>query len=134
MPQKPSRKGAQQLFIAVYAIFALAASARALFQILTKFSEAPLAFSLSAVAALVYVVITIALFKATPTLLKVLRATLIFELVGVICVGILSITIPAAFGHPSVWSYFGQGYGFLPLVLPVAGLIWLSRHKEPVAS
>jgi hypothetical protein len=87
MPQKPNRKGAQQLFIAVYAIFALAASARALFQIATKFSEAPLAFSLSALAAMVYVLVTVALIKASTPWLKLLRVTLIFELVGVVTVG-----------------------------------------------
>lgn len=129
MPQKPNRKGAQQLFIAVYAIFALAASARALFQIATKFSEAPLAFSLSALAAMVYLLVTVALIKASTPWLKLLRVTLIFELVGVVTVGILSITDPAAFAHPSVWSGFGQGYGYLPLLLPIAGLVWLSRHR-----
>jgi len=129
MPQKPNRKGAQQLFIAVYAIFALAASARALFQIATKFSEAPLAFSLSALAAMVYILVTVALIKASTPWLKLLRVTLIFELVGVVTVGILSITDPAAFAHPSVWSGFGQGYGYLPLLLPIAGLVWLSRHR-----
>ena len=129
MPQKPNRKGAQQLFIAVYAIFALAASARALFQIATKFSEAPLAFSLSALAAMVYILVTVALIKASTPWLKLLRVTLIFELVGEVTVGILSITDPAAFAHPSVWSGFGQGYGYLPLLLPIAGLVWLSRHR-----
>jgi hypothetical protein len=134
MPQKPNRKGAQQLFIAVYAIFALAASARALFQIATKFSEAPLAFSLSAVAAVVYILVSVSLIKGSTAWLKVLRATLIFELVGVVSVGILSFTDPAAFAHPSVWSGFGQGYGYLPLLLPIAGLVWLSRHRDATNS
>jgi hypothetical protein len=37
--------------------------------------------------------------------------------------------MPELFGHPSVWSGFGVGYGFIPLVLPVLGLIWLRRQN-----
>ncbi len=37
------------------------------------------------------------------------------------------------FHDRTVWSHFGQGYGFLPLhVLPFAGLAWL-RHTRPTA-
>jgi hypothetical protein len=28
----------------------------------------------------------------------------------------------------TVWSRFGAGYGYLPLALPVAALVWLRRH------
>ena len=50
------------------------------------------------------------------------------ELVGVLAVGALSYAVPAAFPDKTVWSHFGSGYGFVPLVLPVLGLWWLRRH------
>jgi hypothetical protein len=33
-----------------------------------------------------------------------------------------------------VWSGYGSGYGFVPLVLPVFGLLWLRRWSGRVAS
>jgi heme exporter protein D len=30
----------------------------------------------------------------------------------------------------TVWSYFGIAYGFVPLVLPILGLIWLGKSKQ----
>ncbi|WP_348648474.1 hypothetical protein [Cryobacterium breve] len=44
-------------------------------------------------------------------------------------VGALSILDPALFPHDSVWSVFGSGYLFIPLVLPILGMIWLARHR-----
>ena len=121
--------GVGRLLIAIYGIFALSASARALFQIATKFEEAPVAYSLSALSALVYVFATFALAK--PGTVWHNRATFAvwFELVGVLSVGGLSLVLPDLFDHPSVWSGFGAGYGFIPLVLPVLGLIWLRRQS-----
>lgn len=119
--------GPGRLLIAVYGVFALSATARATFQLITKFEEAPLAYSLSAISALVYVVATLALAKGDRwrTLAYV---TVGFELVGVLAVGLMSLLVPELFAHPSVWSLFGAGYAFIPLVLPVLGLIWLRRQ------
>ena len=50
-----------------------------------------------------------------------------FELAGVLLVGTLSLVLPTWFAHDSVWSYFGSGYLFIPLVLPVLGMVWLRR-------
>jgi hypothetical protein len=122
--------GFGRLLIAVYGVFALSATARASFQLLTKFDEAPIAYSLSAVAALVYILATIALAKAGPSWRKVAFVAVIFELSGVLLVGALSLALPELFAHPSVWSGFGEGYAFIPLLLPVIGLIWLSRRSE----
>lgn len=122
-----STLGSGRLLIAVYAIFAVSSLARAIYQLTTKFSDAPVAYSLSALAALVYILATIALAKSE---LKTLAlVTIIFELAGVLLVGILSYLVPELFQHPSVWSKFGQGYGFVPLVLPIIGLLWLSKRK-----
>jgi hypothetical protein len=115
--------------IGVYAVFALAATARALFQLATKFSDAPIAYSLSAFAALVYVAITVLLWRGTTTSLRLARNFIVVELVGVIIVGAWSLLDPAAFPRATVWSHFGEGYGFIPLILPIVGLFYLRRTK-----
>lgn len=127
MATKTKTLGIGRVLIAVYAVFAMSASARALYQLLREFDEAPLAYSLSAVAAVIYILATVALAK--PGLHKLAVVTIAIELVGVIAIGVLSYTLPELFAHPSVWSKFGQGYGYIPLVLPVLGLIWLGKNK-----
>ncbi len=131
---QPNRKqssalGVGRLLIAVYGILATAASVRALYQLVFKFQDAPIAYSLSALSALVYVLATIALArsKSSAKWLSIAKVAVWFELVGVVLVGTLSILIPALFQHASVWSLYGIGYGFVPLVLPVLGLLWLRK-------
>jgi len=121
------RSGFGRVLIAVYAVLALAATGRSAYQILSEFDEAPLAYSLSAVAAVVYVVATIALAMRGAAWTRVAIATIGFELLGVLVVGTLSITHPELFGHASVWSWYGMGYLFIPAVLPIVGLWWIRR-------
>ena len=125
--------GPGRLLIAVYGVFAISATARAGYQILTKFSEAPLAYLLSAFAALVYLVATVSLAKAGTTWFKVSVAAVLVELVGVLVVGTLSILDSVQFPHETVWSLFGRGYGFIPLLLPILGLVWLYRRRPSAA-
>ena len=120
--------GVGRVLIFVYAIFAIAATARASYQLLTKFNDAPLAYSLSAVSAVVYLLATIALYRGGEYWNRIARWTVSFELVGVLVVGALSLIKPELFAHPSVWSGFGSGYLFIPLLLPVLGLVWLRRR------
>ncbi|MHA7180555.1 hypothetical protein ACX80J_10600 [Arthrobacter sp. MDB2-24] len=122
-------RGPGRLLIAVYGVFALAATARAGFQIATKFSEAPLAYLLSAVAAVVYIVATVSLARGGTRAYAVSVVAVTTELVGVVSVGLLSVLDPQAFPSETVWSAFGRGYGFVPLVLPILGLVWLRRNR-----
>jgi cytochrome bd-type quinol oxidase subunit 2 len=128
--------GAGRVLIAVYGLFALAATARASVQILTKFEQAPLAYSLSALAGLIYIVATITLARGTRASRRLAFVAIMIELVGVITVGTLSVVDPEAFPRATVWSVYGIGYGFVPLVLPILGLAWLwqtrPRAPEPV--
>ncbi len=126
----PSRRvsGIGRLLIAVYGVLALAATGRSFVQIASEFEDAPLAYSLSAIAAVVYIVATIALIKRSARWYRIAWITISFELVGVLVVGTLSLVDPALFQHKTVWSVFGQGYGFVPLVLPLLGMWWLARH------
>lgn len=120
--------GVGRLLVAVYGVFALSASARAGYQLIREFDQAPVAYLLSAVAAFVYIVATVSL--AQPVRFRAVALLAVrFELAGVLIVGLLSVLVPELFGHPSVWSGFGIGYGFIPLVLPVLGLFWLRRQN-----
>ncbi|MFM6968544.1 MAG: hypothetical protein ACKOWN_06455 [Microbacteriaceae bacterium] len=119
-----NRLGSARVLVVVYAVLALAATGRSVYQLMTKFAEAPLAYSLSAVAAVVYLVATVALAMGNRRLAIV---SMLFELVGVVVIGVVSYVVPAAFPHDTVWSHFGQGYLFIPLALPVLGLWWLAR-------
>ena len=117
------------MLIAVYGLFAVAATARAGFQIATKFAEAPLAYTLSAVAAVVYVLATIGLARRGAGARRLAWAAVSFELVGVLVVGTLTVFDRSDFPADTVWSVYGRGYGFVPLVLPLVGLWWLRRTR-----
>lgn len=132
MAESPSRpaRGAFSVLIAVYAILAVAAIGRSGYQISTKFSEAPLAYSLSALAAVVYLVATVALVESHRRAGRVLAvSSLLLEALGVIGIGTLSLLRPELFPADTVWSHFGQGYLFIPLVLPFVGLWWLFARR-----
>ena len=133
-PERPSRLGGVgRVLVAVYAVLALAATGRSLVQIVQRFDEAPLAYSLSALAAVVYILATIALTRPGRTWYRMAWATIIFEFTGVLVVGTLSILDPELFPHDTVWSGYGRGYVFIPLVLPVLGMWWLAKHRPDAA-
>lgn len=129
-----TRRGARALstgfgrvIVFVYGILAFAASGRATFELTTKFGEAPLPYALSILAAAVYILATWALATDRRT---IALAAVTFELVGVLAVGISSLVATDKFPEASVWSDFGVGYGFVPLVLPFVGLWWLLRGSR----
>lgn len=128
-----TRTGPGRLLIAVYAIFALSATARSGVQLVTKFDEAPLAYLLSAFAAVVYIVATIGLARGSRTSRLVATIACTTELIGVLTIGTFSLLDPDAFPHATVWSVYGRGYGFVPLVLPVLGLLWIRRTRTVMA-
>lgn len=111
----------------MYAVFALAAGARAAVQIATRFDEAPLAYLLSALSAVIYLLATVMLTRSGGLSWRIAVASCSVEFVGVLAVGTASVVDPAAFPDATVWSFYGRGYFFVPLVLPVLGLLWL-RH------
>ena len=132
--EKKARRqlGIGRVLIAVYAILALAALGRSVFQIGTKFALAPVAYALSGLAALVYVLATIALLVNHSVWRVIAWVTLVFEFTGVIVVGTLSLIDPALFPHDTVWSVYGRGYLFIPLVLPILGMVWLRKTGKSV--
>ncbi|TPW76029.1 hypothetical protein [Schumannella soli] len=131
--------GLGRVLVIVYAILALAATGRSVSQILSRFDEAPVAFTLSALAAVVYIVATIALVAKGPVWNRVAWIAIGFELVGVLVIGAISLLAPQLLGLPdinpfgryaTVWSDFGAGYLCIPLVLPVLGLLWLRSRRD----
>jgi len=121
--------GVGRVLIAVYGLLALAATGRSVFQLLDDFEKAPVAYSLSALAAVVYILATIALIMPGDRWYRIAVLTIGFEFVGVIVVGLLSIYDPVLFPAKTVWSGFGKGYGYVPLVLPIVGMIWLYLRR-----
>ena len=111
-----TRHGPGRILILVYGVFALAATSRAGVQIATQFVQAPIAYVLSAVAAVIYCAATFALARATKVSRRVATVAIVVELVGVIAIGAFSYAVPEDFPDATVWSHFGQGYGFVPLV------------------
>ena len=121
--------GPGRILVAVYALLALAATGRSILQISEYFHRAPVAYLLSAVAAVIYLVATVALARGGRSAARVATVSCSVELVGVLVVGVVSYVDTAAFPDKTVWSHFGAGYGYVPLVLPVLGLLWL-RHQR----
>jgi len=124
------RSGPHQALLAVYAIFTLAAAARSLVQLVTRYDEAPLAYWLSLGAAGTYALGWVAIRRAAAGRTGFAGVMLWIELGGVAAVGTLSLIVPSWFPEPTVWSEFGIGYGFVPAVLPVLGLWWLHRERR----
>ena len=123
-------RGFGRVLVVIYAIFAIAATARSVVQLATRFNEAPVAYLLSALAAVIYVVATIALARGDRTSMRVATVAIAIELIGVLVVGTISVLLPEFFPRATVWSAFGRGYLFIPLVLPIIGLWWVVRLRR----
>jgi cytochrome bd-type quinol oxidase subunit 2 len=125
-----TRSGPGRLLIAVYAIFVIAAVSRSAVQIVSRFERAPLAYLLSAFAAVVYIVATVCLARGSGTSRRIATISCVVELLGVLVVGTVSLIVPHVFPDATVWSLYGRGYGFVPLVLPILGLLWIRATRE----
>lgn len=120
--------GPGRFFTLLYGIFAVGATSRAAVQVASRFGEAPVAYSLTAFSALVYVVGFVLLLRwGHRGSRAAMRVLCLVELTGVVVVGTLSLLVPHWFPHASVWSYYGAGYLLLPAILPVLVLRWLKR-------
>ncbi|MBO1767643.1 hypothetical protein JOB34_12540 [Allobranchiibius sp. GilTou38] len=130
--------GFGRILVALYALFALAATGRSVLQISQTWPHPALPYLLSALAAVVYIVATVALGRGGDRNARIALYTISFELLGVIAVGIWSYADGSAFvaqgqaGDTTVWAKFGQGYGYVPLLLPILGLWWLRHTRRDV--
>lgn len=114
------------MLLLLYGLFTVAAGARSLVQLGLHADRAPVAYSLSLVAAVIYALGLIALWRVNRgAATSVARLWCSVELTGVVAVGTLSLVAGSWFPEPSVWSGYGIGYGFVPAVLPLLALWWL---------
>ncbi|MFM2321143.1 MAG: hypothetical protein RL612_290 [Actinomycetota bacterium] len=118
------------MIVALYGVLAFAATGRASYELIAKFDKAPLAYSLSALSAVIYIVATVALARHSKTSRRIALITIIFELVGVLVIGTLSIFASEVFPASTVWSWYGISYGWFPLIMPIVGLLWLRKQKQ----
>ncbi|MGW6546120.1 hypothetical protein ACWGBH_25205 [Streptomyces massasporeus] len=124
--------GPGTLLVWLYGVMVVGAVSRSVYQIATEFDRAPLAYALSALAGVVYGFITYTLVRGGETARRVALACCVAELVGVLTVGTWTLVEPSAFPDATVWSDFGMGYLFIPVILPVSAIYWLraSRSRE----
>lgn len=129
-PEVRTGTGPGRVVVAVYAVLALAATGRSILQLTQYLDRAPLAYVLSALAAVIYLVATVALAKGGRTGARVATGAILVEAVGVLTVGTLSYLVPELFPDKTVWSHYGAGYAYAPLVLPFVGLWWIRRVRR----
>ncbi|MEU6917057.1 hypothetical protein [Streptomyces olindensis] len=122
--------GPGTLLVWLYGVMVVGAVSRSAYQIATEFDRAPLAYSLSAVAGVVYGFITYSLVRGGETARKAALACCVAELVGVLTVGTWTLIEPSAFPDATVWSDFGMGYVFIPILLPVSAIYWLRKSRS----
>ncbi|MFF3262304.1 hypothetical protein [Streptomyces sp. NPDC002932] len=121
--------GPGRVLVWFYGVFTVAAASRSIVQMILDFGRAPLAYVLSAVAALVYGFITYSLVRGGERARRTALVCCAAELAGVLIVGTWTLAEPSAFADATVWSDFGAGYLLIPVILPVTGMIWLRRAR-----
>ncbi|MEU2505737.1 hypothetical protein ABZ621_13580 [Streptomyces sp. NPDC007863] len=130
---KPGRtrlvSGPGMLLVWLYGVMSVGAVSRSIYQVSTEFDRAPLAYALSAVAAVVYVFITYTLVRGGEAARRAALVCCAAELAGVLVVGTWTLVDPSAFPDATVWSDFGYGYVFIPVLLPLTGIWWLRRSR-----
>lgn len=125
-----THRGPGRVLVAVYAVFALAATSRSVVQLLTKYADAPLAYLLSGFAGVVYILAAYGLASRKSWSWGLAVTAVSIELTGVLVVGTLSVLRTDLFPDATVWSDYGSGYGSVPLVLPFVGLWWLLSRRR----
>ena len=123
-------EGPGRVLVALYSLFALAAGARAAVQLATRLDVAPFAYALSAAAAAVYLLAALAIAHGRR---RLALGTCGVELAGVLVVGTLTLADRGLFADDTVGSGYGSGYGYVPLVLPVLGLLYLTQSRPRAA-
>ncbi|GAA1666699.1 hypothetical protein [Streptomyces yatensis] len=123
-------QGPGRLLVLLYGVFTVAAASRSIYQLIAQYQEAPLAYILSAVSAAVYAFITVSLVRGGEGARKAAMVCCAAELVGVLTVGTWTLADPSAFPDQTVWSDYGMGYLFIPIFLPVTGLLWLRKARR----
>lgn len=112
----------------VYGLWAVAALSRALYQYVFRHPPSFVPTHISALVGALYVAIIVGLGRRGRGWWWLTLALLLAELAGVLVVGTIDV-IWHPFPYATVWSGYGAGYVFVPLVLPLAGLWWMLRRQ-----
>ncbi|MGW0576184.1 hypothetical protein ACWD25_09465 [Streptomyces sp. NPDC002920] len=128
---KPARLigGPGIVLVWFYGVMVVGAVSRSVYQIATDFDRAPLSYVLSAVAGVVYGFITYSLVRGGETARRAAQVCCAAELAGVLIVGTWTLIEPSAFHESTVWSDYGMGYVFIPVLLPLSALYWLRKSR-----
>lgn len=121
-------RGGTDVLIVVYGLWAVAALGRAIYQYMFRHTSNLVPTHLSAVAGGFYLLIILGLRRQTPAMWYVTIALLSLELACVLAVGVID-AVWHPFAYATVWSGFGAGYLFVPLILPIAGLWWMAQAE-----
>jgi hypothetical protein len=121
--------GPGTLLVWLYGVMVVGAVSRSVYQIATEFDRAPLAYSLSAVAGVVYGFITYTLVRGGERARRAALVCCAAELMGVLTVGTWTLVDRSAFPDATVWSDYGMGYLFIPVLLPLSAIYWLRRAR-----
>ena len=100
-PRTGINTGLGRTLTAVYALFAIAATGRSVVQLVADPGKAPLAYGLSATAAVIYMVATVCLAIGDRARRVAILACSV-ELAGVLIVGAISYAVPALFPDRTV--------------------------------
>jgi hypothetical protein len=131
--QKVSR-GASDTLAFFYGLWAFSALGRSSYEYLFKNPRPAnlVPAHLSTFVGVLYIFIIVGLRRRTPRAWWVTLALLIVELSGVLIVGTLDVSWHA-FPYATVWSQYGKGYFFMPLLLPFVGLAYMLRRETRAA-
>lgn len=133
-PPRPRTSGPGRTLVVFYGVMTIAALARSLFEIVVHFDVAPVAYVLSLIAGLIYLVALIGLVIPGRVAFRAAATAMTIELLGVLVVGTLSVVdfslFPFAGDRSTVWAYYGLEYLLIPLVLPVLGLLFLRSQRR----
>ena len=126
--------GASDTLAFFYGLWAFSALGRSSYEYLFKNPRPAnlVPAHLSTFVGVLYIFIIVGLRRRTPRAWWVTLALLIVELSGVLIVGTLDV-FWHAFPYATVWSQYGKGYFFMPLLLPFVGLAYMLRRETRAA-
>lgn len=122
---RPRSLGLGRIVLAVYWIFGLVTSAIAVVDLVNHGQGALGPRFVSLLGGLVYLVAAAALTHNGRRMRVVGWSCVVVELLGPIIVGLVGLGIPEVSGARSVWADFGADFWYLPIAIPVVGLVWL---------
>jgi hypothetical protein len=131
-PLRLKTTGTSDTLAFFYGLWAFSALGRAVYQYIWKHPVNFMPTHISTFVGVLYIAIIIGLRRRSPRAWWTTLALLCVELSGVLLVGTIDV-VWHPFAYASVWSGYGIGYFFMPLVLPFVGLTWLLRKETRAA-